>query len=72
MKWSSFLQRSTLCLNMIGRKLDTVETNCTIFYHTLKLKICNSLKKNPLNMVIHIQIQAENRVITEALHLNKE
>ena len=58
MKRGSFLQKSTLCLIIIWRKLDTVETNYIIFfYFTLKLK-ATGLENNL--MVIHFQIQAEN------------
>ena len=38
MKRGSFLQKSTLCLIMIWRKLDTVETNCIFFLLHTKIK----------------------------------
>ena len=69
MKRSSFLQKSTLCLNILHNFLPHIK---------FKIKNMQKSKKNPknqpLNMVIHIQIQAENIVIrsTEALHLSKE
>ena len=41
LKRISFLQKSTLCLIMIWRKLDTVETNCIFFLLQTKIKIKN-------------------------------
>ena len=61
MKQGSFLQKSTLCLIMIWRKLDTVEINCIIFCYTLKLKVYAIGLENNL-MVINFQIHAENMV----------
>ena len=61
MKRGSFLQKSTLCLIIIWRKFDTVETNCIIFFIThSNWKYATGLENN--FMVIHFQIQAESIV----------
>ena len=50
---------------MIWRKLDTVETNCTIFYDTSKLKIC-------CNRLIKTNYSNPSRSNSEAVHLREE
>ena len=59
---SFFLQKSTLCLIMILRKLDTVET-IFIIYYTLKLKVCKGLKNIFSN---------QSRKHGQAVHLREE
>ena len=50
------------------KKFDTVETNCTIFYHILKLKILNRVRKQ----LYCYTYSNPSRKHSEAVHLMEE